>query len=164
MKRFTQMGLVFMKNSKMLTFSAFLSIFVACFLSISMFQLSSNVESSMEAGMEAKKGKFDVRVTKDEGKSFDNEEIVSLEQDKDVKETSRGYQTNEFLDTYMVGVADDEINKSLYKYTKDVKEDSIIINDSLARRDNKKVGDTFFSRRKGFSNHRTNKDRFYVRL
>lgn len=144
MKRLTKMGIIFMKSSKMLTFSAFLSIFVACFLSISMFQLSSNVESSMEAQMEAKKGKFDIRVTKDEGKSFDSEEIESLEQDKDVKGTSRGYQTNELLDTYMVGVVDDDINKSLYKYTKDVKEDSIIINDSLARRENKKVGDTFF--------------------
>lgn len=143
MKRLAQMGIVFMKNSKMLTFSAFLSILVACFLSISMFQLSSNVESSMEAGLAAKKGKFDLCVTKDEGKSFDDEEIESLEQDKDVKGASRGYQTNQLLDTYMVGVVDDAINKSLYKYTKDVKGDSIIINDSFGRKKNKKVGDTF---------------------
>lgn len=107
MKKLTQMGIVFMRNSKMLTFSAFISIFVACFLSISMFQLSSNVKSSIETGMEAKKGKFDLQVTKDEGKSFSQEEIQSLEQDKDVKWVSRGYQTSELLDTYMVGVADD---------------------------------------------------------
>lgn len=143
MKRITQMGIIFMKNSKMLTFSVFLSIFVACFLSISMFQLLSNVEASIEAGLAAKKGKFDLQVTKCDGGSFDGEEISFFEQEKDVKTTSRGYWTGELLDIYMVGVVDDAINKSLYKYTKDVKEDSIIINESLGHRENKTVGDNF---------------------
>ncbi len=143
MKRLTQMGIVFMKNSKMLTFSAFLSIFVACFLSISMFQLSSNVETSIEAGLAAKKGKFDLQVTKDEGKNFDHEEIESLEQEKTVKRISRGYQTDEILDTYIVGVVDDDINKSLYKYKKNVRKSQIVINDLLGYRENKTVGDTY---------------------
>lgn len=143
MIRLCRMGMVFLKNSKMLTFSAFLSIFVACFLSISMFQLTSNVKSSLEASLAAKKGKFDIQVTKDEGKSFHDEEIQALEQDKDVKGSSGGYQTDELLDTYMVGVIDDDINKSLYKYKKDIKENQIIINDSLGRRENKTVGDVF---------------------
>lgn len=60
-----------------------------------------------------------------------------------MKKTSGGYQTNDFLDIYMVGVVDDAINKSLYKYTKDVKGNSVIINDSLSQRENKKVGDVF---------------------
>ncbi|MDE6566983.1 MAG: FtsX-like permease family protein [Lachnospiraceae bacterium] len=143
MKRLTQMGIVFMKNSKMLTFSAFLSIFVACFLSISMFQLSSNVKASMEASLAAKKGKFDIQIMKRDGTYFNEEEIEFLEQEKTVKGTSGGYQTDELLDTYMVGVIDDDINKSLYKYKKNVKEKQIIINDSLGRRENKTVGDVF---------------------
>lgn len=143
MKRLTQMGIVFMKNSKMLTFSAFLCIFVACFLSISMFQLSSNVKSSLEASLAAKKGAFDLQVTKEENKSFSDEEIQALEHNKDVKESSGGYQTDELLDTYMVGVVDDDINKSLYKYKKNVKEKQIIINDSLGHRENKTVGDVY---------------------
>jgi len=143
MFRICKMGMTFLKNSKMLTYSAFLSIFVACFLSISMFQLSSNVESSMEAGLAAKKGMFDLQVTKSDGENFNDEEIQSLEQEKTVKRISRGYQTDELLDTYIVGVADDAINKSLYKYTKDVKGDSIIINDSLGHRENKTVEDIF---------------------
>lgn len=150
MKRLAQMGIVFMKNSKMLTFSAFLSIFVACFLSISMFQLSSNVESSIEKGMEAKKGAFDLKVTKNEGESFNDEEIQFFEQEKTVEKIGRGYQTNELLDIYMVGVADDAINKSLYKYTKDITGDSIVINETLGRRENKKVGDAFSIRGKDF--------------
>ena len=51
-KKMFRMGMTFLCKSKMLTFSAFLSIFVACFLSISMFQLSSNVETSIVAGLE----------------------------------------------------------------------------------------------------------------
>lgn len=143
MFRICRMGMTFLKNSKMLTFSAFLSIFVACFLSISMFQLSSNVKTSIEAGLAAKKGEFDLQITKDEGKSFNHEEIQFLEQEKTVKRTSSGYQTDELLDTYIVGVVDDDINKSLYKYKENVKENKIIINDSLGRRENKTVGDIF---------------------
>ena len=151
MKRIIQIGITFMRSSKMLTFSAFLSIFVACFLSISMFQLSSNVKSSIEKGMEAKKGAFDIKVTKNESESFTDEEIKFLKQEKTVKKISRGYQTNELLDTYMVGVADDAVNKSLYKYTKDIKGDSIIINDSFGKRENKKTGDTFLIGKKKFN-------------
>ncbi len=143
MFRICKVGMIFIRKSKMLSFSAFLSIFVACFLSISMFQLSSNVESSIEKGMEAKKGAFDLKVTKNEGESFNDEEIQFLEQEKTVEKTGRGYQTNELLDIYMVGVADDAINKSLYKYTKDITGDSIVINETLGRRENKKVGDAF---------------------
>ena len=150
MKRLAQIGITFMKSNKMLTLSAFLSIFVACFLSISMFQVSSNVEQSIERGMEAQKGAFDLQITKNEGKSFSNEEIKSLQQERNVKKTSGGYQTNDFLDIYMVGVVDDAINKSLYKYTKDVKGNSVIINDSLSQRENKKVGDVFSINGKNF--------------
>ena len=79
MKRIIQIGIIFIKNSKRLTFSAFLSIFVACFLSISMFQLLSDVEASIEAGLAAKKGDFDLQVTKCDGEIFNNEEIRFLE-------------------------------------------------------------------------------------
>lgn len=143
MKRIIQIGIIFIKNSKRLTFSAFLSIFVACFLSISMFQLLSDVEASIEAGLAAKKGDFDLQVTKCDGEIFNNEEIRFLEHEKGVKTASRGYCTGEFSDIYMAGVADDAVNKSLYKYTKDIKKNSIIINESLGRRENKTVGDSF---------------------
>ena len=144
------MGMTFLWKSKMLTFSAFLSIFVACFLSISMFQLSSNVEKSIVAGLEAKKGAFDLKITKDEGETFQNEELKELEQDKDVKGYSIGYQTDELSEVFAAGVSDDAINKSLYKYTKDVSGNCIVINDSLARRDNKSTGDSYLIAGKKF--------------
>ena len=111
-----RMGMTFLCKSKMLTFSAFLSIFVACFLSISMFQLSSNVETSIVAGLEEKKGAFDLKITKDEEQDFKNEELKRLEQDKDVTGYSIGYQTDELSEAFAAGVSDDEINRSLYKY------------------------------------------------
>ena len=46
MIRLFKIGITFLKKSKMLTFSAFLSIFFACFLSISMSQLSFCAENS----------------------------------------------------------------------------------------------------------------------
>lgn len=143
MFRICKVGMIFIRKSKMLSFSAFLSIFVACFLSISMFQLSSSVESSVEKGMEAKKGAFDLKVTKNEGESFYDEEIRSFEQEKAVKDTSGGYQTDGPLNIYMVGVEDDEINRSLYKYTEEIAGNRIVINESLGRRENKNVGDIF---------------------
>ena len=59
MLRIFRMGMVFLKNSKMLTFSAFLSIFFACFLSISMFQLSTSAEEAFEQNVSKEKGDFD---------------------------------------------------------------------------------------------------------
>ena len=138
-----RMGMTFLCKSKMLTFSAFLSIFVACFLSISMFQLSSNVETSIVAGLEEKKGAFDLKITKDEEQDFKNEELKRLEQDKDVTGYSIGYQTDELSEAFAAGVSDDEINRSLYKYSKDLSGNRIIINDSLARREHKSIGDIY---------------------
>lgn len=143
MKRLFKMAFVFIIKSKMLSISVFISIFVACFLSVSMFQLSSNMERSIEKVIEEEKGAFDLRLTRRDGESFNEEEIEFFKNDKDVKNIATGYQTSELLDTYMVGVTNDEINKSLYKHTKDIKDNQIIINDILGRRENKKVGDTF---------------------
>lgn len=69
-RKMFRMGMTFLWKSKMLTFSAFLSIFVACFLSISMFQLSSNVETSIVAGLEAKRVCLILKSQKMRGKLF----------------------------------------------------------------------------------------------
>ena len=87
--------------------------------------------------MEAKKGNFDVRVAKGEGICFNQEELRSFETDRDTKKVTGGYQTNELFQAYLVGVKDDEINRSLYKYTKSVRGNDIVINDTLARREDK---------------------------
>lgn len=47
MTKLFHLGLSFLKNSKMLTFSAFFSIFVSCFLGVGLFQLASNIDHSV---------------------------------------------------------------------------------------------------------------------
>ena len=47
MTKLFRLGMSFLKHSKMLTFSAFFSIFIACFLGVGLFQLSSNIDRSI---------------------------------------------------------------------------------------------------------------------
>jgi ABC-type lipoprotein release transport system permease subunit len=49
-----QLGISFLKHSKMLTFSAFFSIFIACFLGVGLFQLSSNIDNSIQSAVTEK--------------------------------------------------------------------------------------------------------------
>ena len=42
-----RLSLRFLKNSRMLTISAFISVFIACFLGTGIFQLAANVETSI---------------------------------------------------------------------------------------------------------------------
>jgi len=140
MFRICRIGMVFLKNSKMLTFSAFLSIFFACFLSISMFQLSTSAEEAFEQNVSKEKGDFDIQVSKEGGEAFTKEEVESLRKNKGVTKITKGYWTVELKDTYIVGVVDDDINKSLYKYSEDLKGNCIVINAPLGRREKKQVG------------------------
>lgn len=94
MKRLFKIAFVFIIKSKMLSISVFISIFVACFLSVSMFQLSSNMERSIEKVIEEEKGAFDLRLTRRDGESFNEEEIEFFKNDKDVKNIATGYQTS----------------------------------------------------------------------
>lgn len=141
MFKICRMGMVFLKNSKMLTFSAFLSIFFACFLSISMFQLSTSAEEAFEQNVSKEKGDFDIQVSKESGEAFTKEEMESLRRNKGVTKTTKGYWTVELEDTYIVGVVDDDINKSLYKYSENLKGNSIVINAPLSRRVEKQAGE-----------------------
>lgn len=51
MEKLFQLGISFLKHSKMLTFSAFFSVFIACFLGVGLFQISSNIDSSIQAAV-----------------------------------------------------------------------------------------------------------------
>lgn len=145
-----RMGMVFLKNSKMLTFSAFLSIFFACFLSISMFQLSSSAEKTFEQYVFQEKGDFDIQVSQENGEILTKEEVEYIKSKKGVSNTTMGYQTVEIEDLYLVGVVDDALNKSLYKYSKNIGEDSIVINAPLGRRMEKQEGEILSLRGKDF--------------
>lgn len=150
MLKLCRMGMVFIKNSKMLTFSAFLSIFFACYLSISMFQLSSSAEKAFEQYVIKEKGEFDIQVSKENGEVFTREEVEFIRSNAGVTNVTKGFWTVEIEDLYIVGVVDDELNKSLYKYSKNIKEDNIVVNAPLSRRIEKQEGETFSLRGKEF--------------
>ncbi|MCR4803372.1 MAG: ABC transporter permease [Lachnospiraceae bacterium] len=143
MFRICRIGMVFLKNSKMLTFSAFLSIFLACFLSISMFQLSTSAEVSYENDILEEYGDYDIGLTKEDGTFFINEEEEIVENTEGVKAVSIGYYIASLEGIYTVGVKDDYMNKSRYKYTYNIEDNDVVINSCLSEKYGKKVGDTF---------------------
>lgn len=51
MTKLFRLGMSFLKHSKMLTFSAFFSVFIACFLGVGLFQLSSNIDRSIRTAV-----------------------------------------------------------------------------------------------------------------
>ena len=76
MGKLFQLGISFLKHSKMLTFSAFFSIFIACFLGVGLFQLSSNIDSSIQAAV------------MEEMQQYENSEVYSSV----LEEEAAGYQ------------------------------------------------------------------------
>lgn len=141
MLRIFRMGMVFLKNSKMLTFSAFLSIFFACFLSISMFQLSTSAEISYKNSILEEYGDYQIGISKEGGEAFTLEEAEFIKKSKGVTRASTGYYEADLEGIYVVGVEDDEVNQSRYKYTYPVKEKNIVINSYLSEKCKKKTGE-----------------------
>lgn len=141
MLRIFWMGMVFLKNSKMLTFSAFLSIFFACFLSISMFQLSTSAEISYKNSILEEYGDYQIGISKEGGEVFTAEEAEFIKNSKGVTKASTGYYEVNLEGIYVVGVEDDEVNQSRYKYTYPVKEKDIVINSYLSKQCKKKTGE-----------------------
>ena len=112
MLRIFRMGMVFLKNSKMLTFSAFLSIFFACFLSISMFQLSTSAEISYINNILEEYGDYQIGISKEGGEAFTLEEAEFIKKSEGVTRASTGYYEADLEGIYVVGVEDDEVNQS----------------------------------------------------
>lgn len=143
MFRIGRIGMTFLRKSKMLSFSAFLSIFFACFLSISMLQLAISAQNAYKNNILEEYGDFDIGLTKNSGVSFSEEEKEKIGKAEAVQKVSYGYYVANLGGIYTVGVKDDEINKSRYKYTCDVNANDVIINKYLSEKYEKKAGDTF---------------------
>lgn len=143
MFRICKVGMIFIRKSKMLSFSAFLSIFFACFLSVSMLQLVTGAQTSYKNAVLEEYGDYDIGLTKEQGVTFSKEENRQIQMVEDVQKISYGYYVADLNGIYTVGVKDDRINKSRYKYTCDVTADDMVINQYLSEKYKKKQGDTF---------------------
>lgn len=143
MFRICKVGMIFIRKSKMLSFSAFLSIFFACFLSVSMLQLVTSAQISYKNTILEEYGDYDIGLTKEQGVIFSKEENQQIQTVEDVQKISYGYYVADLNGIYVVGVKDDQMNKSRYKYTYDVAADDMIINKYLSEKYEKRKGDTF---------------------
>lgn len=143
MFRLGRIGMTFLRKSKMLSFSAFLSIFFACFLGVSMLQLASSAEISYKNTILEEYGDYDIGLTKDQGVAFTEKENEQIHTVEDACHISYGYYVADLDGIYTVGVQDDHMNKSRYKYTSDVTGNAMVINTYLSDKYEKKVGDTF---------------------
>lgn len=136
------LAMAFLKNSKMLSISAFLSVFFACFLSISMFQLSSGAKTAYETSISVQYGNFQIGVSKEEGEAFTKEETDFIKKNKGITNVASGYCLYIENGIYAVGVIDDDINRSKYKYNYTVNGNNIAINSHLSTIYNVKEGES----------------------
>lgn len=143
MFRICKIAITFLKKSKMLTFSAFLSIFFACFLGVSMLQLVNSAQISYKNNILEEYGDYDIGLTKEQGVAFTEEENEQIQTVEDVQKISYGYYVADLDGIYTVGVKDDHMNKSRYKYTYNVTDNDMVINKYLSEKYEKKAGDTF---------------------
>ena len=143
MFRICKIAITFLKKSKMLTFSAFLSIFFACFLGVSMLQLVNSAQISYKNNILEEYGDYDIGLTKEQGVAFTEEENEQIQTVEDVQKISYGYYVANLDGIYTVGVKDDHMNKSRYKYTCNVTANDMVINKYLSEKYEKKAGDTF---------------------
>lgn len=141
MIRLLKIAVIFLKNSRMLTFSAFLSIFFACFLSVSMFQLSSNSEDAFRNSILQEYGDYQIGISKEGGEAFTEDEMAFIKGNDGVTNVSSGYYISDLDEIYAIGVVNDEVNESRYKYTYPVKEKEIVINKYLSEQYRKNIDD-----------------------
>lgn len=145
-----KIGFIFLKNSKMLTFSAFLSIFFASFLSISMFQLSKSAEREYVSGILEKYGDYQIGISKNNEEAFTDEEISYVKNSDGITNVSSGYYISDLDGIYIVGVVDDSVNKSRYKYTYPVTGNEIVINSYFSEKYGKNTDDKLSLRKREY--------------
>ena len=114
---------------------------MACFLSVSMFQLSSNAWTSYKDNLLEEYGDYQIGISKNDGASFTEIELDFINNCKGVTKTSYGYYNADLEGMYVVGVRDDDVNKSRYKYRYNVNGKDIVINECLSSQLKKEIGD-----------------------
>lgn len=152
MQCIVKLAVTFLKRSRFLTITCILSIFFADFLCVSMFQLSANAKQKYEEGVLEEYGDFQIGVSTEDGSYFTSEEIKKIKALDQITGYTDGFyrELEEDQDIYALGVKDDAINRSRYKYSFPVKGSKVVINEYLARKYQVGQGDTFQIGKKTF--------------
>ncbi len=145
MRHILKLAGVFLKQSRFLTLSCILSIFFADFLCVSMFQLSANAKQKYEDSILEEYGDFQVRISTEDGRYFTAQEMEQIKEQTGITGCTDGFycEIEGEQEIYALGVKDDGINQSQYKYSYPVEGNTVVINEYLARQYQIGEGDTF---------------------
>ena len=136
----------FLRSNKFITFSTIFSIMVSVCLILSMFNLTTSARKSLEQTNLKTYGAVDIMVSynADLNKGIDNNLISKIASIPNVKDTSKvlaGTLRLSDKDVSALGIDNNYIMKSKFKYTKDIDQKEVILNKSLAEGLKLKVGD-----------------------
>jgi ABC-type antimicrobial peptide transport system permease subunit len=140
-----------LKNNKFIVISSIVSIMLAVTLIVNLFVLAENAEISLEQEIQKQYGAMDISVgyNSDSAKIISKqmiEKIDSLPYINNVSKVLIGklnidYGNSQDFMVYSVGVQNDFLSKSKYKYTKDILTNEVILNQGLAEGLRKSEGD-----------------------
>jgi len=141
----------FLRHNKFIVISSIVSIMLSVTLIINLFVLAENAEISLEQQIQKQYGAMDISVgyNSDSAKILSKqmiEEIASLPYVNNVSKILVGklninYRNSQDFKVYSVGVQNDFLSKSKYKYTKDIRTNEVILNQGLAEGLQKSEGD-----------------------
>lgn len=135
MNPFIKISIKFLKSNKMLAFSFFGSIMITTVLIVSMNNYSYYIEDSYKQNMIAEYGEYDLYISRQETTNIDENVVNKLENNTGIEEISYGifgYLSIDDVLVYSVGIQDDTIMRSRYKYNTSLNEGEVILNDTYA--------------------------------
>lgn len=145
MKNLKEISRVFILRSKVLSVSCILSIGLAVVLIISMSNFVMNAQDSYRQKLSAEYGDCDVVASYSGYSSIGEEAIQAIEAMEDVAGTGAGRAGGELeingKKVYAIGVNDNAMMKSRYRYTVNLEDNQIAVNQVLAEALGCKAGD-----------------------
>lgn len=141
----------FLKYNKFIVISSIVSIMLSVALIVNLYILAENAEISLKQEIQKQYGAMDISVgyNSDSAKIINKqmlEKIVSLPYVNNVSKVLIGklnidYRNSQEFKVYSVGVQNDFLSKSKYKYTKDIRTNEVVLNQGLAEGLQKSEGD-----------------------
>lgn len=135
MNPFIKISIKFLKSNKVLALSFFGSIMITTVLIVSMNNYSYYIKDSYKQNMIAEYGEYDLYISKQETANIDENVVNKLENNPEIEQISYGifeYLSIENVLVYSVGIQDDTIMRSRYKYNTSLNEGEVILNDTYA--------------------------------
>ena len=168
-RKVRDIGFKNIKHNKFIVISSIFSIMIALVIFLSMFNFISNSEKTLMDNIHKVYGDMDISISynRESHKDFTQETVDKIINKEGVEESSDvliDFLYVEGSDTYIAGLEDNDLSKSRYKYTSNLKDNSIVINTGLAQRLNKGIGDTveienkFFTIKEILQNDKNNLD------